>query len=647
MVTSNLMQMLTARALFVRLASEDPYAHMAKLTSVCKSSVGRPKLDMNVICLRVLPLSLTGDAVVWFSELTYNSIYKWDQLHKVFMARYFLVSKKLNYKDKLNNFAALPRESISSSWDKFTRFMKSVSNHRIDDESLNEYFYQGQDDNGKVVLDTIARESYGSISDIWCQGQGNQGRNYDNYNRDGNYVRDGTYNLDNNYNWNNYGNMNEKVGSYIPPVNREASTSMTPIEDMMQKMIKRFDATNENVKEMCIDLSGINQKVERAIEKDGDENEVTETPKVDTEKEAKVNQNVAPMPRPPPSFPLRLVKKTEEGKYRKFISMLKQLSINVSLIEGLEQMSGYAKFMKDLVTKKRAVNFENEERLQHCSVIATRSLVQKKEDPGAFTIPCTIGILHFAKALYDLGVSNNLMSLSIYKNLGLEAPKPSAMCLQMADRTVKMPIGVLQDVLVKVESFIFLANFMILDCEVDFEITIILGRPFLATGLALVDMERGQMKLRLNNEEVNFNICRSMKHESDHKSVSVVNHRVGQESEVSIEERLGVDALALVIMNFDSDGIDDYDELVAALDRFEFRFKAKWLELDMKNRDTPHTKLSVDELQKLELKVLLSHLRYVFLGQNSTLLVVIVAHLSEGQIEPLISVLKWFKRAIG
>ena len=84
--------------------------------------------------------------------------------------------------------------------------------------------------------------------------------------------------------------------------------------------------------------------------------------------------------------------------------MLKQLSINVPLVESLEQrMPGYAKFMKDLVTKKRSVTFEVDYRLQHCSAIATRSLIQKKEDPGAFTIPCTIGSLHFVKALCDLG----------------------------------------------------------------------------------------------------------------------------------------------------------------------------------------------------------------------------------------------------
>ena len=111
-----------------------------------------------------------------------------------------------------------------------------------------------------------------------------------------------------------------------------------------------------------------------------------------TEKDAEVPMKVIPMPRPPPPFPQRLVKKTEDGKYRRFITMLKHLSINVPLVESLEQMPGNAKFMKDLVTKKRSVTLEDDDRMQHCSAIATRSLIQKKEDLGAFTIRCTVGL---------------------------------------------------------------------------------------------------------------------------------------------------------------------------------------------------------------------------------------------------------------
>ena len=110
MVTSSLMQMLTARGLFSGLPSEDPHAHIAKVRVVCKGCVGRPDLDLDVIGLRVFPLSLTGEVAMWFTELPYNSIFTWNQLRDVFLARYYPVSKKLNHKDRVNNFVALPGE---------------------------------------------------------------------------------------------------------------------------------------------------------------------------------------------------------------------------------------------------------------------------------------------------------------------------------------------------------------------------------------------------------------------------------------------------------------------------------------------------------------------------------------------------------
>ena len=104
MVTSSLMQMFTARGLFSGLLSEDPHAHIAKVRAVCKSCVGRPDLYLDVIGLRVFPLSLTGEAAIWFTELPYNTIFTWNQLRDVFLARYFPVSNKLNHKDRVNNW---------------------------------------------------------------------------------------------------------------------------------------------------------------------------------------------------------------------------------------------------------------------------------------------------------------------------------------------------------------------------------------------------------------------------------------------------------------------------------------------------------------------------------------------------------------
>ena len=97
------------------------------------------------------------------------------------------------------------------------------------------------------------------------------------------------------------------------------------------------------------------------------------------------------------------------------------------------------------------------------------------------------------------------------------------MRLLMDDRTVKRTIWILHDVLVKVESFIFPPDFVILDCEVDFEVPIILGRLFLGTGKSLDDMEKGQMKFRLNNKEATFNMCRSMRQSGKLQSVSAIS----------------------------------------------------------------------------------------------------------------------------
>ncbi|XP_016578822.2 uncharacterized protein LOC107876408 [Capsicum annuum] len=151
-----------------------------------------------------------------------------------------------------------------------------------------------------------------------------------------------------------------------------------------------------------------------------------------------------------------------------------------------------------------------EDNLLYCGAISTRSLMQKKADPRAFTISCTIGSLKFAKALCNLGASINLMSLVVYKKLGLVYPTPINMRLVMVDRSVKQPMGILHDVLVKVANFILPADFVVLDYEVEFEVPIILGRSFLATGRVIIDMELNELKFRLNDKEARFEIHSSM-----------------------------------------------------------------------------------------------------------------------------------------
>ncbi|XP_075099502.1 uncharacterized protein LOC142176270 [Nicotiana tabacum] len=139
---------------------------------------------------------------------------------------------------------------------------------------------------------------------------------------------------------------------------------------------------------------------------------------------------------------------------------------------------------------------------QTCSVVVTRPVAEKLSNPRSFTIPCTISNFSFAKALCDLGDIINLMPLAIYKRFGIGRARPTSMLLQLADRTVKGPSGILDDVLIQVGKFMFPADFVILDCKMDEEISIILGRPFLATRRALIDCETGELKMRLKDEEI-------------------------------------------------------------------------------------------------------------------------------------------------
>ena len=132
------------------------------------------------------------------------------------------------------------------------------------------------------------------------------------------------------------------------------------------------------------------------------------------------------------------------------------------------------------------------------------------KDPGSFTFPCTIGNTNFEKALCDLGSSINLIPLLICQKIGQDV-KPTTILFQMAYRSLTYPRGVIEDVLVKVDKFIFLVDFVVLDMEEDREILLILRRPFLATGRALIDVHSGNLTLRVNHEEFKFNIYDTMK----------------------------------------------------------------------------------------------------------------------------------------
>ncbi|XP_070054481.1 uncharacterized protein [Nicotiana tomentosiformis] len=146
------------------------------------------------------------------------------------------------------------------------------------------------------------------------------------------------------------------------------------------------------------------------------------------------------------------------------------------------------------------MNFETIKVTHQVSAIV-HSMAPKLGDIGAFTIPCTIGSADFAKAFCDLGKSINLMPYSVFKTLWIGKSIPTSMRWKIADRTMKRPLGVIENVLVRVDKFILPVDFVILDCEVDYEVSIILGIPFLSTGNSFCDVEAGELTFRAGDKK--------------------------------------------------------------------------------------------------------------------------------------------------
>ncbi|XP_057803280.1 uncharacterized protein LOC131018583 [Salvia miltiorrhiza] len=193
-------------------------------------------------------------------------------------------------------------------------------------------------------------------------------------------------------------------------------------------------------------------------------------------------------------------------------------------------MPQYAKFLKDIVSRKKKMGeFESVKLNEECNAILQRKLPAKIKDLGSFNISCIIGGQHFEKALCDLGANINLMPLSVFQQLTIGELKPTSMRLQMADRSVTYPCGIVEDVLVKVGDFIFPADFVVLDIEDDNKIPLILGRSFLATGRALIDVEKEELTLRVHDESQKFSVyepCRIYKDEVPKKAKVTGNVRV-------------------------------------------------------------------------------------------------------------------------
>ena len=346
-------------------------------------------------------------------------------------------------------------------------------------------------------------------------------------------------------------------------------------------------------------------------------------------------------------FPQRLQKSRRKERFSKFLDIFKKIEINIPFAEVISQMPLYAKFLKEILSKKRKIAEEGIVNLTAtCSAIIQQKLPAKMKDPGSFTIPCSIGKYEFKKALFDSGASINLMPLLVMQRLSLGELTPTAITLQMADRSMAQPEGILEDVLVKIEKFIFPVDFVIMQMEEDTQVPLLLGRPFLATGVALIDIQKGELTLRVGNEAVQFNINRSMEHpnvEADNcmavRNNSLLNDEL--KSDCIIQNSINE-----IEMNFRYLESLDYEVLPSNLFNKETVSSINENIQDEVSNQKQQTHEQETSAEGLTLKELPSHLKYEFLEPEKRKLVIISAALTEAEEQKLLVILRKYKEAI-
>ncbi|GJU55728.1 reverse transcriptase domain-containing protein [Tanacetum coccineum] len=307
-------------------------------------------------------------------------------------------------------------------------------------------------------------------------------------------------------------------------VNESLPISPIPVEDS--------EPTQEEIDILLVPDDLIPPGVEDADSED----EVNESPNLD-------HQDDPSIPRPPPEppdieklfYPPKLpyperMKVREHDKpsaqHSRFLKMFKQLRLEIGLKDALVEMPKFNKWLSSLLRNKEkleeiAITTVNAE----CSAIIMNKVPEKLEDPGKFLIPCALQELNRTSALADSGASINLLPHSIYKKLELKALTPTRMTLELANRSITHPMGIAEDVVVRVDGFTFLADFMVVNFEPDPRVPIILGRPFLRTAKALIDLYEEKLTLRVGKDELVYYADKSEKNKENNfvHAISIID----------------------------------------------------------------------------------------------------------------------------
>nr|GFB40063.1 reverse transcriptase domain-containing protein [Tanacetum cinerariifolium] len=209
------------------------------------------------------------------------------------------------------------------------------------------------------------------------------------------------------------------------------------------------------------------------------------------------------------------------NQIEKFYPIFKYMTFKISFVDALILMPKFVSTLKALIGNKEKLSEMARTSLnEHYSMVLLKKLPKKIRYQGKFLIPCDFPGMAECLALADLGASINLMLFSVWKRLSIPDLTPTCMTLELADRLISRPVGVAEDVYVKVGSFYFSADFVVVDFDADPRVPLILGRSFIKTERALIDVFKGELTLRVSKEAITFNLDQTLRYSANYSDMT-------------------------------------------------------------------------------------------------------------------------------
>nr|GEZ18138.1 reverse transcriptase domain-containing protein [Tanacetum cinerariifolium] len=507
---------------FFRHDKEDPHAHILYFNKIT-STMRVPNVPNPTIKLMLIPFSLQGAARIWLEKEPPRSILTWDDLVSKFINQFFPPSKTTNLRNEITRFQQRFDESFSEAWDRFNDLLRACPHHGFSELYQLDTFYNALIVNDQNSLNSTAGGNFldkmpsDCLKIIESKSKVRQSR----------------------------------AKAVVAKVNSSSSTpaissDVTELKDIVRALL--LDKKNQSlapatsltpapVKEVesnCVTCGGsgtlpgntvTNPKEDLKGTKVTKDQVQTSSPQSTAHVQTPVTQSETPvsetivapvsalMPNLKPSIPYPSRRDNEKHREQaneqieKFYEIFKDMSFEISFKDALILMPKFSSTLKALIGHKEKLSeMARTPMNEHCSAVILNKLPKKLGDPGKFLIPCEFPRMDECLTLADLGAGINLMPLSVWKELSLPELTLTCMTLELADHSVSKPIGIAKDVKVKVGMFHFPADFVVVDFEPDPRGPLILGRCFLNTGRALIDVHKGELTLRIRNEAITYNL---------------------------------------------------------------------------------------------------------------------------------------------